>query len=100
MIPKKEGMSNDPSNYRPISITSCLGKIMERIITIRLNLFLEKNSLIVKEQSGFRKHRRTADNLMFLIQKISESFILSKSVCSLFLDISKAFDRVWHEGLI
>ncbi|CAF0890053.1 unnamed protein product [Brachionus calyciflorus] len=37
---------------------------------------------------------------MFLIQKISESFCVNKSVCSLFLDVSKAFDRVWHEGLI
>ena len=100
MIPKKDGMSSDPSNYRPISVTSCLGKILERIMTNRLNLFLEKNSLLVKEQSGFRRHRRTADNLMFLIQKISESFILGKSVCCLFFDISKAFDRVWHDGLI
>lgn len=78
MIAKKGGESNDPGNYRPISVTSCLGKILERIVTNRLDHFLLDNSIIIKEQSGFRKNRRTADNLMFLTQKVSESFVLKK----------------------
>ncbi|RMZ95734.1 RNA-directed DNA polymerase from mobile element, partial [Brachionus plicatilis] len=90
----------DPLNYRPISISSCLGKLLERIVYSRLYNILEQNSLLIQEQSGFRKHRRTADNLFFLIQKIVESFNRKKRVSGLFFDISKAFDRVWHEGLL
>ena len=99
MIPKKK-ISSDPSNYRPISVTSCLGKVLERIITNRLYLFLTKKGFLCKQQSGFRKNRRTADNLVFFTQKVSESLIRGKKVCSLFFDISQAFDKVWHSGII
>ena len=67
MIPKKGSPTQDPSNYRPISLTSCLGKLLERIIYTRLYNYIERNFLLIQEQSGFRKHRRTADNLFFLI---------------------------------
>jgi hypothetical protein len=50
MIPKKT-VSSDPTKYRPISVTSCLGKVLERIVTVRLRTFLEKKGLICKEQS-------------------------------------------------
>ena len=99
MIPKKK-MSTNPADFRPISLTSCLGKLVERLIALRINEFLKRNNLIIKQQSGFREHRRTSDNLVFLTQKIKESFIKSKKVCAIFFDISKAFDSVWHNGLI
>ena len=53
----------------------------------------------MKQQSGFRAHRQTKDNLAFLIQKIQESFS-RKKVLAFFFDISQAFDKVWHHGLI
>ena len=99
MIPKKR-TSNDPSKYRPISVTSCLGKILERIVRNRLYKYLEENNLICLQQSGFRTHRRTADNLVFMTQKISETFNRKKKVCSLFFDISQAFDKTWHNGIL
>jgi hypothetical protein len=49
---------------------------------------------------GFRKLRRTTDNLLFLTQKVKEQFNRKKKVCTLFFDISKAFDKVWHAGLL
>jgi len=73
MIPKKQEEKSDPSSYRPISILSCLGKIFEKIMAKRLYAFLESNKLLTKIQSGFRKHRRTSDNLYFLTQKIAEA---------------------------
>jgi exonuclease III len=100
MIPKKEGYSSDPNKYRPISLTSCIGKLTERIIKKRLISFLETNGLITKQQSGFRKNRSTQDNILFITQKISECLARKKKCLSIFFDITKAFDKVWHEALI
>ena len=100
MIPKKTGYSEDPTCYRPISLTSCVGKLIERIVTGQLSSFLESNNLLVDEQSGFRGHRSTQDNLLFLTQKISETLARKKKCICIFFDIAKAFDKVWHTGLI
>ena len=74
MIPKKDDDKTNPSNYRPISVSSYLGKILEKVMAKRLYFFLESNNLLVNTQSGFRRRRRTADNLFFLTQKVAESF--------------------------
>ena len=100
MIPKKENKSSSPADYRPISLTSCVGKLAERIIKNRLYLFLESKNLIAKEQSGFRRKRGTADNLISITQKIQECLNRKKKACGIFFDISKAFDKVWQAGLI
>jgi len=100
MIPKKDGYSKDPTCYRPISLTSCLGKLVERMVANRLVSFLEENNLLIKEQSGFRRHRGTNDNLLFLTQKVSECLKRGKKCISIFFDIAKAFDRVWHDGIL
>lgn len=100
MIPKKSGYSSDPNEYRPISLTSCLCKLFEKIIHDRIIIFLNEQKIITKCQSGFRKNRSTKDHLLFMTQKIEESLTRKKRVCALFFDISKAFDCVWHAGLI
>jgi hypothetical protein len=100
IIPKKDTKSSNPKDYRPISVTSCLGKLAERMIKIRLMDYLEEHKLIVNQQSGFRKHRQTKDNLVHLIQKSVESFNRKKKVCAIFFDIASSFDKVWHQGLI
>ena len=100
MLPKKTDDTSSPLNYRPISLTSCLGKLFERIMCKRLYDFLNENHILIDEQSGFRRHRRTADNLYFLTQKVAESFNRGKKAICIFFDICKAFDRVWHNGLI
>ena len=100
MIPKKMKGSPNPKDYRPISVTSCLAKLCERLVLNKLNSFMDKYKLIVKQQSGFRKHRQTRDNIFILIQKITESFNRKKKVFGGFFDIEAAFDRVWHNGLI
>jgi hypothetical protein len=100
MIPKKLAKSPDPNDYRGISLLSCVGKISERLIRNRLYTFLEERKLIVNEQSGFRNNRGTADNLVFLTQKIQECLNRGKKVLGIFFDASKAFDKVWHSGLI
>jgi hypothetical protein len=100
MIPKKQIKSQDPNDYRPISLTSCIGKLAERLVKTRLYKELENMKIIVDQQSGFREGRSTSDNLIFFTQKISESLERGRSAIGIFFDISKAFDKVWHNGLI
>ncbi len=64
MIPKKDHKSSDSSDYRPISLTSCVGKLAERLIKSRLYPFLEKNKIILGSQSGFCE-RGAGDSLLF-----------------------------------
>ena len=99
MIPKK-GIKTDIKNYRPISSTPCLTKLFEKIIHKRLTNFLNENNIIIKQQSGFRKNRQTRDNLLFMNQKILETFGNRKKACCIFFDIQSAFDKIWHNGLI
>ena len=74
MIPKSNLNKGDASNYRPISITPCISKLFEKVISFRLVDFLDRNKIMIDCQSGFRKHRQTKDNIFYLVQKIKESF--------------------------
>ena len=60
-IPKPHKDHSNPTNYRPIALTSCLCEILERIINNRLMWYLETNKFLTPEQSGFRKQRSTVD---------------------------------------
>jgi hypothetical protein len=62
--------------------------------------FMEKNNIIIKQQSGFRNKRQTRDNIFYLTQKATESFNRKKNMRAIFFDIASAFDKVWHLGLI
>ena len=85
--------SPNPKDYRPISLTSNLCKLTERFILNRLQQHLSAEKILIKQQSGFRAHRQTKDNIFFLSQKISESLIRKKNVCCVFFDIAAAFDE-------
>jgi hypothetical protein len=100
MLPKTSNDSSNPKNYRPISITPSLMRLYEKIINNRIKKWLSENNIIIKQQSGFRQHRQTKDNLFFLIEKINESMHRSRKSVSIYFDIAAAFDKVWHEGLI
>ena len=67
-IYKKGKDKKHPSSYRPISILSCLGKLLERIINTRLMAHLEGNNILSSTQSSYRKHRSTEDQLALLAQ--------------------------------
>ena len=97
---KGKGDSSDPTNYRPISITSCIGKMLEKIIFKYLYNYLETNQLITNFQSGFRPKDSTVNQLLEIYHKIIESLDKQKEIKFIFCDISKAFDKVWHDGLL
>ncbi|GFT42918.1 probable RNA-directed DNA polymerase from transposon X-element [Trichonephila clavipes] len=90
---------NIPSSYRPISLLSTLSKITESIILTRLKDFLYTNNIINPNQYGFTNKLSTLHPLLNLTEAISEGFHSKKSTGAVFLDIQKAFDRVWLTGL-
>jgi len=89
-----------PSSYRPISLTSALCKIMERLITTRLTYYLESNNILNRYQSAYRKNRCTLDHLIRLHDDINRNINNKSSTVAIFFDFSKAFDMLWREGLM
>ena len=87
-------------NYRPISLLPICGKIFEKIIFDSFYRFLIGNNLISRNQSGFRPGDSTINQLLSITAEIFEAFEDHDEVRAVFLDISKAFDKVWHEGLL
>jgi len=98
----KKGDKQLIKNYRPISLLPVCGKIFEKIIFNNLYNHLTTHNLITKNQSGFRPGDSTTNQLIDLVDEIHHAFDSTKSleVRAIFLDISKAFDKVWHDGLI
>ena len=90
------------TNYRPISLLPILAKVFERIIYKKLYNYLISNKLITKNQSGFRPGDSVTNQLLSLVNDIHAAFDEKKclEVRSIYLDMSKAFDKVWHEGLL
>ena len=99
-IPKPDKDSTNPANYRPIALTSCICKTMERMVNDRLVWFLEKNQLIATVQSGFRKQRGTLDHLVRFETFIREAFIKKEHAVSIFFDLESAYDTTWKYGIM
>ncbi|VDI01222.1 Hypothetical predicted protein [Mytilus galloprovincialis] len=91
---------NNPSSYRPISLTSILGKLMERIVTSRLEGYVESKFILDKEQEGFRHFRSTDNALLTFVQNIFNGFNKDESTIALMIDLEKAYDSIWREGLL
>ena len=87
-------------NYRPISLLPLFAKIFERILFSNMYNHLISINLITKNQSGFRPGDSVTNQLIFLVDKIHSSLDINLEVRSVFLDMSKAFGKVWHEGLL
>ena len=92
-VPKR-GDPTNPSNYRPIAITSILCKVMESLLSEQLLAYLENNFLINDRQYGFRKARSTGDLLVYVNDLWSSTLDKGGECPVVSLDISKAFDRV------
>ena len=96
--PQKDGTT--VSNYRPIALTSCICKLMEKMINVRLVWFLEKKGLINPSQCGFRRMRSCTDVLIRLEASICEAFASKKHHISVFFDLEKAYDTAWRFGIL
>ena len=99
-IPKPGKDHAEPTNYRPIALTSCLCKTLERMINKRLIWYLESNNLLSRYQSGFRTGRSTNDNLVKLETFIRDAFVKKEHVVAVFFDLEKAYDTTWRYGIM
>ena len=98
-VPKSDDTSL-PSNYRPISLLSNIDKVFERCIFKHVYNHLHVNNILTSFQSGFTPGDATTNQLTFLYNTFSEALDSGKEVRVVFCDISEAFDRVWHNGLL
>ena len=93
---------NSPASFRPISLTSCISKLFERIILYRFLFFLESNSVLSPRQAGFCPDRSTLDQILYFSQSISDGFNKPRpgswTILST-IDFSKACDSVWYPAL-
>ena len=95
----KKGAKTDPCNYRPINLLPIISKVMESIIASDIKSLLFSNGLI-SDQFGFRPGHSTLDMLLLLSQQWMEVLNAGHEIRAIFLDISRAFDIVWHPALL
>ena len=96
-IPKPGKPVGDPKSYRPISLLCVPYKILERLIYARVEPLID--SLLPKEQAGFRRGKSTVDQVVLLTQNIEDSFEVKKKAGAVFIDLTAAYVTVWHRGL-
>uniref|UniRef100_A0A670IGU3 Reverse transcriptase domain-containing protein n=1 Tax=Podarcis muralis TaxID=64176 RepID=A0A670IGU3_PODMU len=96
----KKGKREDPNNYRPVSLTSIPGKILEQIIKQTVCEHLERNAVITNSQHGFLKNKSCQTNLISFFDRITSLVDEGNTVDVAYLDFSKAFDKVPHDILV
>ena len=99
-IPKPNKDPQKPESYRPIALTSHFGKLLESILTNRLNHILEDRKIISSDQSGFRNKRQCLDQLARLVSEVNKCRKLNKQTAAIFLDLEKAYDQLLRGGAL
>ena len=100
MIPKPGKPHSDPNNYRPISLLNTMSKLAEKVTLFDLQRHIKQNQIIRKEQFGFRESHSTIQQVVRVVDNIISNRNKNQSTALLLIDLAKAFDKVWHEGLI
>ena len=95
----KKGDKQNLKYYRPVSLLPIWGKIFERLIFNEMFTFFLANNLQAPNQSGFKPGDSCINQLLSITHEVYSSFDDGFEVRSVFLDICKAFDKVWHEGI-
>jgi endonuclease/exonuclease/phosphatase family metal-dependent hydrolase len=99
-IHKPKADNSSPKSYRPISLLSNIGKIFERLILSRLQEHEKANKIFIPQQFGFRSEHSTVQQILRITEEAQIGFNLRQSTGLVTLDLEKAFDSVWHDGLL
>ncbi|ROT69814.1 putative RNA-directed DNA polymerase from transposon X-element [Penaeus vannamei] len=99
LIPKPGKPPHEVTSFRPISLLEVPGKMLERLITHRLKTHLENNNTHNTRQHGFRPHRGTGSAIALAYEEIALSLANKHQTNIILRDVTKAFDKVWHDGL-
>lgn len=91
---------SDPDSYRPVSLISCVSKLMEKMVASRLYWQLEKDETFRKHQSGFRKGRSTEDLILKLEHTVRSSLVNRQISIAVFFDLKQAFDNINQDLLL
>ena len=97
---KRSGLKSDPSMYRPIALLPTLSKAAEAIIHNRLSAHFTENNIISERQAAYLKGDSTIQQLLYIINLIRKSWTKGCITQGIFLDVSAAFDKCWHKGLL
>lgn len=100
LIPKPGKPPQDVSSYRPISLLPILSKLLEKLLLTRLAPHIESNNLLPDHQFGFRQKHSTIEQVHRVVNNINQAFEDRNYCVAAFLDVSQAFDKVWHQGLL
>jgi hypothetical protein len=100
IIAKPVKNTKDIKSYRPISLLQILSKILEKIPHKRLTPITGESKLIPSHGFGFRMEQRTTDQEHKLVYKVNNDLESKRYYSAAFIDISQAFDKVWHTGLL
>ena len=96
----KKSSKTDPKNYRPVSLLPLVSKIIEKVVHDQTQRFLDKNYIIYRYQSGFRKFFFTDSCLSYLNNKIATGFESGLYTGIILIDLQKAFDTGNHDILL
>ena len=97
---KNKGSQFQPTNYRPISLLSCVSKIFEKNIFNNIYTHICDHHLLSEKQSGYRPDHSTHLQLIYLTHNLYKALDSGLEFTAIYLDISKYFDKIWHEGLL
>ena len=100
LLPKDNSAILSVNQTRPISLMPCLGKVYERCFLIYLLAWMTDNAILPAEQSGFRAHHSTTTRFVQFLQHLSTGLQQHTASLVIYVDFTKAFDQLWHDGLI
>lgn len=100
LIPKPGKDHTKAESYRPISLLSNVSKLFEKLLTAKIQPILDEKGSIPNHQFGFRRQHSTTEQTHRLVNVVKQAFEEKKYCSALFIDVSQAFDKVWHKGLI
>ena len=100
MLPKPGKKKSDPNNYRPITLSSCIGKLFEKSLKSRIENMIKRLKSENESQAAYKKKRSCQEHTLYLAHSVTQALNKRECVLAVMLDVRGAFDKLWSQGLI